>query len=199
MGGAHGWECPVRSRFVIPAAMLIAAAYLKGRWDADPVPAAPAGQPPSPVDLAAGETAATALAPPPPAAVPADALDLAAVAEWSAPVAFVTAPVSAPEAPAPAELVVQVHESGRFLVGGWAAETGHTALAGVTLRERREDGIPAERVRLIVEAADNVAGDGPVVLGDPGFAPDSEGFTLIVAAAGPGRFAAAGRYELLAA
>jgi hypothetical protein len=173
------------------------------------------------VDLAAAEAAATtALAPEraPRPAVPADALDLAGLAEWD--VTFTPRPqpavlasgeralerlsewVAAPVAAAPVAptlVVVDIDESGRFLVGGWAAEAGHAALCGVTFRGRRADGIPVDRIRLIVEAADNVAGDGPIVLGDPGFAPDREGFTLVVAAAGPGRFAAAGRYELLAA
>ena len=39
---------------------------------------------------------------------------------------------------------------------------------------------------------------GLVVLCDAGFAPDAEGFTLLVAASGPGPFAASGRYELIA-
>ena len=35
-----------------------------------------------------------------------------------------------------------------------------------------------------------------IVLGDSGFAPDEEGFTILLAAEGPGTFAAAGYYEL---
>jgi hypothetical protein len=219
MGGAHGWEMPVRTRLVIPAALLIAAAYMKGRWDAHPLPGAAPEELAPPAGQAEAETAATALAPelaPAPAA-PADALDLAGLAEWDASPArhpqpaalaadepalerlseWVAAPVAMPAAQ---HLVaVEIDESGRFLVGGWAADAGHAALCGLTFKERRADGLPIERIRLIVEAADNIAGDGPIVLGDPGFAPDREGFTLVVAAAGPGRFAAAGRYELLAA
>ena len=51
-------------------------------------------------------------------------------------------------------------------------------------------------ITLITDAANNVADGGLIVLGDAGFAPDAEGFTLLLAAAGPGTFAAAGRYEL---
>jgi hypothetical protein len=44
----------------------------------------------------------------------------------------------------------------------------------------------------------NVAGGGVVVLSDAGFAPDEDGFTVLVAAEGPGSFAASGRYEVIA-
>ncbi len=51
----------------------------------------------------------------------------------------------------------------------------------------------------MTEATTNVATGGLVVLGDAGFAPDAEGFTILIAAEGPGSFAASGRYEVVAA
>jgi hypothetical protein len=244
----------LRSRLVIPAALLVAAAYMKGRWDACPAAAERAPEPepaaglrPSPVPA---ETAAT-LAPmpaPAPAGGPGRArgeagLDLAGLAEWSGQPAapalrrrralapgdrdldrlaeWIGAPVarlvraaaprqpdplplaewSAPLAPPAAKefsVAPRVRESGRFSLGGWAVAPGHLAVCGVTFRERLADRVDAGAVRLVVEAGDNVADGGLVVLGDPGFAPDEEGFTLMLAAAAPGVFAAAGRYEVLA-
>ncbi len=148
-----------------------------------------------------------------------DAAEAAALSEWSASVApSVPAPeavepvAEAEIAPAPepaidpepvaeaepeAELVVD--EDGRFSLGGWAAQAGHMAFCGVTFRDRRGAPVAASAIRLVPEATANVADGGLVVLADPGFAPDAEGFTLLVAAAGPGSFAASGRYEVVAA
>lgn len=289
----------MRTRLVIPAALLVAAAYVKGRQDALPHERNPAG-PPAPVDLpdevrrraeaeaadamdlarepsvegARAEVAAT-LAPPlraedlavpdpwdavrdwivpefpfararavapeprivvgePPAtpeasppvaarpAVPAEpGIALAAVpersaepapaasapvgpprpadpalSEWAAPVAPM-APAVAPVAAAP-EVEVEIDETGRFSVGGWAAQAGHMALTGVTFRDRRDAPVEAGAIRLIPDALSNVADAGVVVLEDARFAPCAEGFTLLVAAAGPGTFAVTGRYEVLA-
>jgi hypothetical protein len=256
----------LRSRLVIPAALLVAAAYMKGRWDACPAPGPePAGAAPSPgarASAALAETAAT-LAPapapppapapapaPPPAPAPADrGLDLAGLAEWSAQPAAAparrgpalapgdrdldrlsewigapaarlvpagvpeepelaglaewAAPVAPATAPAPGRhrysVAPSVIERGRFSLGGWAAGAGHLAVCGVSFRERLEVPVDAGAVRLVVEVGDNVAEGGLVVPSDPGFAPDEEGFTLILAAAGPGVFAAVGRYEVLRA
>lgn len=235
----------MRSRLVIPAALLMAVAYAVGRrdaarpaapswWPAEPAP--PAG----PERTAAAETAATAApapAPPSAAATPPSStvpstdpapgapgeLDLAHVAEWAATHVGAVAPsppadgpdlalvpewdaapaggeagpgrVDAPGAPGPERVL----ESGRFTLGGWAAAPGHGTLCGITFRGRLPAAPSAERVRLVVEVSDNVPEGGVVVLGDAGFAPDAEGFALMAAAAAPGAFAVAGRYELLAA
>jgi hypothetical protein len=228
----------LRSRLVIPAALLIGAAYLKGRWDACPAPtAAPAagvaGGPPGEPETAATLAPPTPPTPPaPPAPAPAaqapaapaaDAgLDLAGIAEWSARPApardgarpvpasgdrdldrlaeWIGAPAAAPvAAPAVQEFSVPpaVRETGRFSLGGWASAGGHLAVSGVTFRDRLGEPVDAGAVRLVIEAGDNVAHGGLVVLADAGFAPDEEGFTLMLAAAGPGAFAAAGRYEVL--
>lgn len=117
-----------------------------------------------------------------------DAAEAAVLCEWTAPVG---------PAAAAAELVVG--EDGRFSLGGWAAQTGHMAFCGVTFRDRRGAPVEASAIRLVPEATSNVADGGLVVLADPGFAPDAEGFTLLLAAAGPGSFAASGRYEVLSA
>ena len=240
----------MRSRLVIPAAILVAAAYVKGRQDAflfappAPPPRSPAPDP-SPesirraqaeaadaweMGLADAELAATMVADPPEAVVveaaalapePGDprpragdrrprardrrrAGDRAARPE-PAPVALRP---SVPELdPAvlnewlaqPAGAAPRVVESGRFSLGGWATQGGHMALCGVTFRSRQDAVVPAGRVRLVIEASHNVDAGGLVVLSDAGFAPDAEGFSILLAAAGPGAFAASGRYELLAA
>jgi hypothetical protein len=98
----------------------------------------------------------------------------------------------------PAGAAPRVEASGRFAVGGWAAQAGHMAVYGVTFPARIAEAVDAGRVRLVPDVLQNVTADGLVVPSDSGFAPDAEGFTLLVAAAGPGPFAASGRYELIA-
>ncbi|MGD9571025.1 MAG: hypothetical protein AB7V62_03965 [Thermoleophilia bacterium] len=138
--------------------------------------------------------------------------DLASLSEWSvapAPAAAAPAPepVAVPE-PEPEPIAVPVpdpvaevsiDEEGRFSLGGWAAQAGDMALCGVTFRARCEHPPAEGDIRLVPDAVANVADGGLLVLGDAGFAPDSEGFTLVVAAAGPGAFAATGRWERIAA
>jgi hypothetical protein len=92
-----------------------------------------------------------------------------------------------------------VVREGRFSLGGWATQSGHMALCGITFRDRHDRAPAPEQIRLVPDGLANVAEGGVVVLGDRGFAPDAEGFTLLVSAAGPGAFAATGRYEVLAA
>ncbi len=286
----------MRSRLVIPAAILVAVAYVKGRQDAQPFAAArPAAPPPAPAapeptpesilraqaeaadawemgleelaesDLAVAEAAAAAVAEPPAAEVElaepefaepefaepefaepefadVEFADAAIAAEWvdqplvEEPVA--EEPAVAPPAPAPlwipgfeAAMVPEaapsvftprapawepdpvalsewsgtpvgaaphVEASGRFALGGWAVQAGHMALCGVTFPERIAGDIQAGRIRLVPDALENVSANGLVVLGDAGFAPDGEGFTLLVAASAPGAFAVSGRYEVIA-
>ena len=220
---------------VVPAVLIVTAAYMKGRRDGRleyrPAPPEPTF-PPIPlmdhdgiaqalaadaVELAEAQTAAaggTLLVPAGPAR------DADPDGEWEDPFVisdailaseWVAAPV--PHAPiatlAPAEpeirveereieVEVRVDETGRFSLGGHATQAGHIALAGITFRERRSGILGPDSVALVAEAASNVATGGLVVLGDPGFAPDEEGFTILLAAEGPGTFAAAGYYELAA-
>lgn len=93
----------------------------------------------------------------------------------------------------------EVQESGRFTVGGWASQPGDMALTGVSFRSRLDRPVPVERLRLVTTASSNMAAAGPMVLAEPGFAPDAEGFTILLAAGAPGPFAASGRFELLGA
>ncbi len=155
----------MRSRYLISAAVLVAAACIGRRREASApaVPAAPAWDEVPP----AAE---------PPAAAP--------------------VPVEAEE-PAPAEEPL-VAERGRFALGGQALAPGHTVVAGITFAGRREAPVGADALRLSVERAFNMPAGGLVVLDDPGFGPDAEGFTLALAASAAGRFAASGTYELLA-
>lgn len=258
-----GTETPLRSRLVIPAALLVTAVYVKGRLDASarrqdvrpPAPVPPAIDPVLRAEaeaadalvIAEAQTAATAatverprvhdphersvlsewastpvwtpprrrrtrdasddaalaewVASPAPRPVrrhdPADEGHRAVLAEWATHVAPPPSPAATP--PESAVLEIVVDESGHFSLGGWAAQPGHMALCGVTFRDRRDRVVDAASIRLVAEAATNVTGEGLVVLSEPGFAPDVEGFTILLAAAAPGSFAAAGRYEVVAA
>ena len=110
------------------------------------------------------------------------------------------APEPGAEAPAAAEpsAEIRIDESGRFSLGGWAAQPGHITLCGVTFRDRRDAPVDPSAIRLIPDAVSNVGDGGVVVLSDSGFAPDEEGFTVLLAAEGTGSFAASGRYEVIA-
>lgn len=90
-------------------------------------------------------------------------------------------------------------EEGRFALGGWAAAPGHSVVSAVTFRRRLPVHAGADRIVLEIDASDNVPEGGLVVLSDPGFAPDRDGFTLLLAAADPGPFSAAGSYRVLPA
>lgn len=162
----------MRSRYLISAAVLVAAACIGRRREASApaVPAAPAC-----------DEVPTAAEPPAAAPVPAEK------------------PVA--QEPAPAERAVTepvVAERGRFALGGQALAPGHTVVAGITVAGCRDAPVGADALRLSVERAFNMPAGGLVVLSDPGFGPDTEGFTLALAAAAAGRFAASGTYELLA-
>jgi hypothetical protein len=252
----------VRTRLVIPAAILVAVAYVKGRKDAQ-VLALEAGSatPPPPVPgpthesilraqaeaadawevgleeltdagLAAAEAAAAAVAEAPvaeapvaeeppaeepaaeePAPTPAPVWIPDVEADVEAEMVPEAAPsVFTPRGPAgepdpvalsewvaePAGAAPRVQASGRFSLGGSAVQAGHMALCGVTFPTRVEGGVAAARIRLVPEALQNVAAGGLVVLDDAGFAPDDEGFTILVAAESPGPFAVSGRFELIA-
>ncbi len=149
-------------------------------WSALPAPSAqrPAPAPAVPVEAPAAEVAVETLS------------------EWATHV--VAGTLAGVLADVPAGVEVLIDESGRFSLGGWAAQAGHMALCGVTFRDRRAAPVDAAAIRLVPDGTVNVADGGLVVLGDAGFAPDVEGFTLLVAAAGPGAFAATGRYEVVA-
>ena len=147
-----------------------------------------------------------------------DALDLAISTEWATNLATAAPPAEEPEIAFAAEFTPQFEaeftpedesesesegeprfsveasfdETGRFSLGGFATQAGHIALAAITFRERRSGLVTPDSISLVAEAASNVAAGGLVVLGDAGFAPDAEGFTILLAAEGPGTFAAAG-------
>jgi hypothetical protein len=236
----------LRSRLVIPAALLVAAAYVKGRQDAQlfaPTPAPEAVPDPSPDSLLRAQAeaadawemglaeaeAAAALAEPavveqetaleeepvaeeePTAGAPAPAplsipdVETPPLPEAAPSVSTARGPAWEPDPTAlsewlahPAGAPARIDVSGRFTLGGWASQAGHMELAGVTFPSRLAEAVDAGRVRLVPDVLQNVAGAGVTVLADGGFAPDAEGFTLLVAAAGPGAFAAAGRWELIA-
>lgn len=181
-------------RVLIPAAILVAAAYVARRRDAArPPQAAPLPWTPEmsraqaeaedAMLIAQGQTAA-AFAP-----------DLMGPDPDEGP--GIDLPAHPPAAPPPPAGAAEVVETGRFSTGGWAAQVGDIAVCGVTFEARRPRPVHIAAIRLHIDGVSN-ATSGPIVLSDPGFAPDEEGFTLMMAAAGPGTFAAAGRYEVLA-
>jgi hypothetical protein len=87
-------------------------------------------------------------------------------------------------------------DEGRFALGGWAAASGHSVVSAVTFRRRLPQAVSAEQIELTIDASENVPEGGLIVLSDPGFAPDREGFTLLLTAADPGSFSAAGSYRV---
>ncbi len=103
----------------------------------------------------------------------------------------------APEAPLVVTHGVSSLDEGRFALGGWAAASGHSTVSSVTFRRRLAAPVRADQIELSVDAAENVPDGGITVLSDPGFAPDREGFTLLLTAADPGSFSAAGSYRVM--
>ncbi len=90
-------------------------------------------------------------------------------------------------------------DEGRFALGGWAASAGHSLVSAVTFRRRLPDDVGPGRIVLEIDASENVPVGGLVVLSDPGFAPDRDGFTLLLEASEAGPFSAAGSYRVLLA
>lgn len=159
-------------------------------------------------------------APDPPA--PPDDIDLAAMAEWSAPVvaissdpdlavlaewsalpagaAAVERSLALAEAAAvreaPMSRIERTRSEGTFQITGLALASGHLVFEGITFTHRLQRPPRPESVRLVVSSEENVAPGGLVVMADSGFGPGTEGFTLVLAAAAPGRFHARGRYEV---
>lgn len=88
-------------------------------------------------------------------------------------------------------------ETGGFVVAGQALAPGHVAVTGVSFARRRPGALAPDAIRLVIESSHNVPARGLVVLDEGGFAPDAEGFTLMLASESPGPFAASGRYELM--
>ena len=183
------WEDPFASPDLRTASEWVAA-------PASPRPAAPAAD--DGLDLAISTEWATNLAT---AAPPAEEPEIAFAGEFTPEFAaeFTPEDESGSEAEPRFSIEVTFDETGRFSLGGFATQAGHIALAGITFRERRSGLVAPDSISLVTEAASNVAPGGLVVLGDAGFAPDAEGFTILIAAEGPGTFAAAGYYQVAAA
>jgi hypothetical protein len=106
-------------------------------------------------------------------------------------------PAEAP-AEAPDPRIASLDE-GRFALGGWAAAPGHSVVSAITFRRRLAANVSIDRIILEIDASENVPDGGLVVMSDPGFAPDRDGFTLVLAAAGVGAFSAGGSYRVLPA
>jgi hypothetical protein len=106
------------------------------------------------------------------------------------------ATVAPPEATGDERIVREPVTSGRFSLRGWAAAAGHAVVSGVTFRRRLAEDIRADQIEIEVDATENVPQSGLLVLRDGGFAPSREGFALMLAAAGPGAFSAAGSYRV---
>jgi hypothetical protein len=98
--------------------------------------------------------------------------------------------------------------SGRWALGGFAAQPGQHALGGVQFRQELDeapagwalapaiDAVPGTLVLVLDGAINCDEGDVEVVT-DPGFAPTPQGFTVRVAAKASGPFAASGTFHVL--
>ena len=128
--------------------------------------------------------------------------DLALMSEWDtgAPPGTLARSLALAESAATAApmvgRVVRSRAEGTFAVSGLALASGHLAFDGITFPHRLSGTPRPESVRLVVTGDGNVAPGGLVVMADSGFRPSDEGFTLVLAASGPGRFHAQGRYEV---
>lgn len=151
-------------------------------------------------------------------------VDLASMAEWSAPVLSIrkdpdlatlsewcaqpigAAPLQRSLALAEAAAtispaahgsrVVRTRAEGTFSITGLALASGHLVFQGVSFPHRLSGTPRPEGVTLTISADQNIAPGGLVVMADSGFGPSDEGFTLVLAAAAPGRFHARGRYAV---
>lgn len=101
----------------------------------------------------------------------------------------------APEAQA-RTVAAQPIETGPFSLRGCASAAGHAVVCGVTFRRRLPQGVAAEEIEIEVDATHNVPDNGILILRDGGFAPSSEGFALMLAAAESGPFSASGTYRV---
>lgn len=191
-------------------------------WVAPPQPVHDRGeQTPDDIAVIAEWCAVGYSAPDPPAPTP-DEIDLAGYAEWSAPVVAASAEPDLATLPewstmpsgaviweralalaeaaavreAPMSRIERTRAEGTFQVTGLALASGHLVFEGITFTHRLQRAPRPESVRLIPSTEENVAPGGLVVMADSGFGPGTEGFTLVLAAAAPGRFHARGRYEV---
>ncbi|MFN8109449.1 MAG: hypothetical protein U0Y82_06335 [Thermoleophilia bacterium] len=179
-------------------------------------------EPPNAEDVAClNEWSAVGVSAPDPVAPVSQEIELATMAEWSAPVLPVgadpdlaamsewaglpTGGVAAERSLALAESaattdvatgrIMRTRAEGTFAISGLALASGHLVFEGITFPHRLSADPGADRVTLTVTDEDNVAPGGLVVMADSGFGPSDEGFTLVLAAAAPGRFHARGRYK----
>lgn len=102
----------------------------------------------------------------------------------------------AEDVPFAAQADTEPLETGRFSLRGWAAAAGHAVVSGVTFTRRLPEEVGPDQIEIAVDATDNVPQSGLLILRDGGFAPSREGFALMLAAAGPGPFSAAGSYRV---
>jgi hypothetical protein len=109
-----------------------------------------------------------------------------------------TAATTAPEA-LPASTPAAPIETGRFSLRGCASAPGHAVVGGVTFRRPLSQPVGSQQIELETDATDNVPDGGILILRDGGFAPSTEGFALMVAAAGAGPFSASGTYRVYSA
>ena len=153
------------------------------------------GRAPSPASPYADLAEAT----PPPAR--ASVYDMLAGQPPAPPRAEVELPEEPAEAPVPdpSDPWIVPLDEGRFALGGWAAASGHNVVSAITFRRRLVADVSTDQIVLEIDASENVPDGGLVILSDPGFAPDRDGFTLFLAAADAGAFSAAGSYRVLPA
>ena len=91
-----------------------------------------------------------------------------------------------------------VMASGEFTISGTSHGPGQGTITAVTYRRPLDDAASSSDIRLEVNHAVNVAPQGLFVLGDEGFAPNGDGFVLMLLAAESGAFSARGTYRVYA-
>lgn len=87
---------------------------------------------------------------------------------------------------------------GRFSLRAVAASAGDMTLTAVTFDRPIDATLPVDAIDLAVDSATNMARGGLRVLDGRGFAPDEDGFALMLTADAPGPFAVTGTYRVSA-
>lgn len=172
---------------------------------AETVATAPAAAPPPPVTGPAdpvtsrSEAPAPTLAPPP--EEPASATEAQettaepAPPDPASPVSPSRSGIAEMDIPSP---VTGVAATGEFSIAGTAYGPGQGTITAVTYRHPLDVAVPGEGIELHVADAVNVAVGGLFVMDDEGFAPDVDGFVLMLLPQDAGAFSARGTYHVRA-
>ena len=90
----------------------------------------------------------------------------------------------------------RVLQTGEFAIASTALVPGQGTITAVTFRTPIQDPVTAGDIELVLDEVVNVAPNGLHVLDSEGFAPNAEGFVLMLLAADAGDFSAHGSYQV---